>query len=139
LWTRRRGFVLLDRNERYHQDAVRFHRSLDPSATRVITWAIISETYTWLRYHSGYQQAERWLQQEAALEGQGVLDVVYPAMEMEVGVRRNLSRYSDQDLSYADALSLYVVQSRGDIDAVFAFDHHLALVGAPVFPGPLRP
>ena len=129
----------MDRNERYHRDAVRFHRSLDTSAIRVITWAIVSETYTWLRCQSGYLEAERWLQQEAALENQGVLDVVYPTMELEAGVRRNLSRYSDQDLSYADALSLYVVQSRGDIDAIFAFDHHLALVGVPVFPGPLRP
>jgi predicted nucleic acid-binding protein len=56
---------------------------------------------------------------------------------MEMGIRRNLSRFQDQDLSYVDALSLYVVQSRGDIDAIFAFDHHLALAGLPVFPGPL--
>jgi predicted nucleic acid-binding protein len=48
-----------------------------------------------------------------------------------------LMNRKDQDLSYVDALSLYVVQSHSDIDAIFAFDHHLALAGLPVFPGPL--
>jgi predicted nucleic acid-binding protein len=56
---------------------------------------------------------------------------------MEVEIRRNLSRFPDQELSYVDALSLHIVQSRRDFDAIFAFDHHLALAGIPVFPGPL--
>jgi predicted nucleic acid-binding protein len=129
--------VLMNRNERYHEAAVQFHRCLDPATVRVITWGILSETYTWLRYHSGYRAAERWLHEEAALESQGVLEVVFPTTAMETGIRRNLSRFQDQDLSYIDALSLYVVQSRGDIDAIFAFDHHLALTSVPVFPGPL--
>ncbi|HEY6410087.1 MAG TPA: hypothetical protein VIY29_21735, partial [Ktedonobacteraceae bacterium] len=29
-------------------------------------------------------------------------------------------------------------QSRPDIDAIFAFDHHLTLAGIPVLPGPLK-
>jgi predicted nucleic acid-binding protein len=126
----------MDRRERHYQDAVRFHRSLDPGVLRMTTWGIVSETYTWLRYHAGFYPAERWLNEEAALESQGSLEVTYPTPAMTAGTRRILARFSDQDLSYVDAFSLYVVQVR-EIDAIFAFDHHLALVGVPVLPGPV--
>ena len=36
-----------------------------------------------------------------------------------------------------DAFSIALIQSRPDIDAVFAFDHHMALAGIPVLPGTL--
>lgn len=127
----------MNRNERYHEPAVHFQRSLDPLVARLTTWGVVSETYTWLRYHLGFRQAETWLHQEAELEDRGLLEVIFPAPSMEVGIRRNLGRFSDQDLSYVDALSLYVVQTRREIDAIFAFDHHLSLVGVPVLPGPV--
>lgn len=43
----------------------------------------------------------------------------------------------NQKLSYVDAFSIALIQSRPDIDAVFAFDHHMALAGIPVLPGTL--
>lgn len=131
--------TLFNRNERYHEAALRFHASLSSTALRVTTWGIIAETYTWLRYHGSHREAEQWLHEEAALLNWGVLEVVFPTPATELGIHRNLSRFADQDLSYVDAFSLYVVQSRRDIDAIFAFDHHLALAGLPVFPGPLEP
>jgi len=36
-----------------------------------------------------------------------------------------------------DAFSIALIQSRPEIDAVFAFDHHMNLAGLPVLPGPL--
>jgi predicted nucleic acid-binding protein len=95
----------------------------------------VGETYTWLRYHTGYRSAERWLHEEAALHERGALEVVYPTAETDSGVWRTLSRFADQDLSYVDAFSLHVVHTRVDIDAIFAFDHHLSLYGAAVLPG----
>ena len=127
----------MNRRERYHVDAVRFHRSLGPSAIRITSWGIISETYTWLRYHTGYRQAERWLRVDEVLESRGSLEVVFPSASTELESRRILSRFADQDLSYVDGFSLHILRSRGDIDAVFAFDHHLTLAGVPVFPSPL--
>jgi uncharacterized protein len=129
--------ALLNRKDRNHEAAAQFHRSLSPTTLRVITWGIHAETYSWLRYHLGYLQAERWLHEEAALEDQGFLEIVFPSAPTETVVRRNLTRFADQDLSYVDAASLHVVQSRRDIDAIFAFDYHLTLVGVPVFPGPM--
>jgi predicted nucleic acid-binding protein len=46
-----------------------------------------------------------------------------------------IGRFHDQKLSYVDAFSIALIQSRPDIDAVFAFDHHMALAGLPVLPG----
>ena len=130
--------TLFNRNERYHEAALRFHAGLGPAAVRVTTWGIVAETYTWLRYHGSHLEAERWLYEETALQNQDVLEVVFPTLATELGIHRNLSRFVDQDLSYVDAFSLYVVQARRDIDAIFAFDHHLALAGLPVFPDPLE-
>ena len=33
--------------------------------------------------------------------------------------------------------SIALIRSRPDIDAIFAFDHHMILAGLPVLPGPL--
>ena len=69
------------------------------------------------------------------MENQGFLQVIYPDSQMEAGVRKVIGRYHDQKLSYVDAFSIALIQSRPDIDAVFAFDHHMALAGLPVLPG----
>lgn len=124
-------------SERDHAAAVAFHREVGGSVPRVTTWGIIAETYTWLRYHVGYRQADFWLREEAELEDRGVLEVVFPSAETEAGTRRELSRFPDQDLSYVDALTLHVVRTRRDIDVIFSFDHQLLLAGLPVLPGPM--
>ena len=129
--------ALLNRNDAHYREAVRFHHSLGFAVSFVTTWGVVSETYTWLRYHVGYRQAERWLHEEASLQERGMLDVVYPTATTEAAIHRILSRFSDHDLSYVDAFSLYVIQLRGDVSAIFAFDHHLTLTGKPVLPGPL--
>ncbi len=129
--------ALVNRNDRYHRAAVAAHRDLT-SSRRVTTWGILSETYPWLRYHVGYPAAERWLYETAALEARGLIEVIYPDPTMEPSVRRTLARFSDQDLSYVDAFSLVVADSHRDIDAIFAFDHHLSFSGLPLIPGPVR-
>ncbi len=127
--------ALINRDERRHAVAIEFHRSLGQGVSRVTSWGVVAETYTWLRHHTGFRSAERWLHEHAELEERGVLEVIYPTRESEGGIRRTLSRFADQDLSYVDAFSLHIAQLRGDIDAFFAFDHHLALYGSPVLPG----
>jgi uncharacterized protein len=127
--------ALINRDERSHAAALEFHRSLGAGVSRVTSWGVVGETYTWLRYHTGYPSAQRWLHEEAGLHERGVLEVIYPTPLTESGVRRTLSRFADQDLSYVDAFTLHIVQTRGDFDAIFAFDHHLSLYGVAVLPG----
>jgi predicted nucleic acid-binding protein len=127
--------ALANPNDRGHIAAVGFQRALAPGTKRLTAWGVVSETYTWLRYYVSYHHAQRWLLEEAAAADRGVLEVVFPVPAMESAIRLNLSRFSDQELSYVDAHSLAVLQSRNDVDAVFTLDHHLMLAGLPVFPG----
>lgn len=129
---------LMNSNERHHIAAVNFHKSLTPMTLRITTWGIVSETYTWIRYYIGYREAYRWLTLKDSLEDQAFLQVVCPDHQMEIGVRKVISRFQDQQLSYVDAFSLALIQSRPDIDAIFAFDHHMSLAGIPVLPGLLN-
>jgi predicted nucleic acid-binding protein len=129
--------TLLNRNERHHGAAETFHREVGSGTARLTSWGVLAETYTWLRYHTSFRTAEGWLHEEARLEERGALEVVFPTAGDEAGVRRILSRFADQDLSYVDAFTLHVVQTRGDIDGIFAFDHHLTLAGISVVPGEL--
>ncbi len=126
---------LMNSNERHHSAAVTFHKSLAPMTLRITSWGIVSETFTWIRYHIGAREASRWLTVKETMENQGFLQVIYPDSQMEAGVRKVIGRYHDQKLSYVDAFSIALIQSRPDIDAVFAFDHHMALAGLPVLPG----
>jgi len=126
---------LMNKNERHHAAAVAFHKSLDPMTLRITSWGIVSETFTWIRYHIGRREASRWLALKESLEQQGFLQVVFPDPQMEVGVRKVIDRFHDQALSYVDAFSITLIQSRPDIDAIFAFDHHMILTGLPVLPG----
>ncbi len=126
---------LMNSNERHHSAAVAFHKSLAPMTLRITTWGIVSETFTWVRYHIGSREASRWLALKESLEHQGFLQVVFPDPQMELGVRKVIERFHDQKLSYVDAFSIALIQSRPDIDAIFAFDHHMTLAGLPVLPG----
>ena len=128
---------LMNKNERHHAAAVAFHKSLGPLTFRITTWGIVSETFTWIRYHVGSREASRWLSLKESLEQQGLLQVIFPDPQMEVGVRKIIDRFHDQKLSYVDAFSIAFVKSRPDIDVVFAFDHHMTLTGLPVLPGVL--
>lgn len=128
---------LMNKHERHHAVAVTFHKHLNPMTLHITTWGIVSETFTWIRYHIGDREASRWLDLKESLERQGFLQVVFPDPQMELRVRNVINRFRDQSLSYVDAFSIAVIQSRPDIDAVFAFDHHMLLAGLPVFPGDL--
>ena len=127
--------ALMNSNEVHHAASVSFHKSLAPMSLHVTSWGIVSETFTWIRYHIGGREATRWLSIKDSMENQGFLQVVYPDSQMEIGVRKVISRYHDQRLSYVDAFTIALMQSRPDIDAIFAFDHHMALAGIPVLPG----
>jgi uncharacterized protein len=128
--------ALANARDQFHAPAVALHRSLGPHVARITTWGIVSETYTWIRYHRSYREAETWVHGVAALRERRALQSIYPAEVTDAGVDRLLSRFSDQSLSYVDAFTLYLA-TRSEFDAIFAFDHHMALAGVPVLPSPV--
>lgn len=129
--------TLMNKNERYHADAVALHKELDPLILYITSWGIVAETFTWCHYHVGHHEAMRWLSLKDSLERKGSLQIVYPSTLIEPRVRTVINRFHDQKLSYVDAFSIALIQTRPEIDAVFAFDHHMALAGIPVLPGVL--
>jgi predicted nucleic acid-binding protein len=141
---RRRIFVdtsawlaLMNANDRLHHSAVAFQRTCPRAVEWITSWSVVGETFTWLRYRTGFRSAERWLHEEEALRERGALQVEYPTAHHDAGMYRVLSRFAEHDLSYVDAFTLYLVELRGDIDAIFSFDDHLVLTGCPVVPGDL--
>ena len=84
---------LMNSNEQNHTAAVNFHKSLPMMTLRITTRGIVSETYTWIRYHKGYREASKWLTLKDSLEDQGFLQVVFPEHEMEIGVLKVINRF----------------------------------------------
>ena len=128
---------LASKKERHYTSATAFHKSLSPATLRITSWSVVSETFTCIRYHIGQREAISWLMQKELMEQQGYLQVLYPNAQLDVEVLKILNRFQDQALSYVDAFTLALVHSRPDINAIFAFDHHMAFAGLPVLPGPL--
>lgn len=130
--------ALMNKRDAFHGAALEFHQALDGTVGRITTWGIVAETYAWVRYHVGEREAQKWLVEKEALVGKGRLEVIFPDPVMEPEIRQVLERYGSIPLSYVDAFSLAVIRVRDDIGASFAFDHHLAVTGFPVLPGPLK-
>lgn len=120
-----------------HSEAVAFFQALPPHVSRMTTPAVIGETYTFLRYHVGQQAALSWLDVLEKALASGYLKGVDPDAETHRAARLTLRRFADQELSYTDALTLAVLESE-KIECVFGFDHHLALTGRTLLPGPYR-
>lgn len=129
--------ALVDPKDAFFQDASAFYRRLSPAVQQFTSWAVISESYTWLRYHLDVDKALEWLRRLEDAENSGILHVIYPDRDLDVRTRRLAYHFRDQSLSYTDAFTLAALQSRPDIEAVFAFDHHMGLAGLPVLPGPV--
>jgi predicted nucleic acid-binding protein len=126
--------ALTDPRDDLHAEAARFYRSLAPRVRRVTSWGVVAEGYTWLRYHLPGDQAHRWLARIEQSQAQGSLEIIFPDRDLDRRARLLLVRFDDQRLSYVDGHTLALLQSRPDIDAVFAFDQHLALSGLPLVP-----
>jgi predicted nucleic acid-binding protein len=129
---------LMNRKERHHEAAVEFHHHLRPLTLRVTSWGVVSETFTWLRYHVGDREALQWLAMKEMLENQGFLQIIYPDAVLEPRIRRVIDHYQDKDISYVDAHIIAVARAHPEINAIFAFDRHMLLAGLPVLPGLLN-
>ncbi len=129
--------ALVDPKDTYFEAASEFYRGLGAAVRQYTSWAVVAETYTWLRYHLDATKAAQWLGRFEDAEKSALIQVIYPERDLDLRTRRLLYQFHDQALSYADAFTLSVLESRPDIEAVFAFDHHMALAGVTILPGPV--
>lgn len=134
------GFIALcDKNDAHHEEAAAFYASLTEDTRLFTTLLVISETYTWLRYHVGYGYPAGHLFLDVVNEAASSewLILVYPDQALSKGAEAYLRRFRDQDLSYADAISFAVLKAR-NIHDVFSFDRHFYLIKKNLWPGTIK-
>jgi len=126
--------ALAHRDDRHHSQAAAFFSALGPGVKRLTTELVIAESYTWLRYKTGYLSAARFLDSVEGSVDEGYLHVHYPDSALDRRARQVLRRFRDQDLSYTDAVSLALLEDLPRNVAVFGFDHHFTLIGRTLVP-----
>ena len=86
---------------------------------------VIAEAYIIIRRSGGHAQAMRLLQ---SFRGSPRLMKVYSVASLESIAVEILERHTDQEFSFADAVSFAVMRERAIAEA-FTFDSHFATIG----------
>jgi predicted nucleic acid-binding protein len=126
--------ALIDDRDSQHKASQSFYKSLTKRATPLIaSLPVISETYTWLRYHVGCDVAIRFLGVIERSEKAGFLKTILPDDDLKGKAHAILKKYPDQDLSYADAMSFVILDDMSSND-VFSFDSHFYIAKRTLWP-----
>ncbi len=117
--------AFLDRSDTYHP---LFKRLFAAPPRLVTTPLVIGEGQAWFlrRY-----DRTRALQFVALLEEMRPLTVVSVGPKEVAGASKVLRRFSDQDLTLADAVGLHLMQER-KLKICWSTDFHLGLTGVPL-------
>ena len=117
--------AFLDRSDTYHP---LFKRLFAAPPRLLTTPLVVGEGQTWFlrRY-----DRTRALQFMAMIEELGPLTVVPVGPKEVAGATKVLRRFSDQDLTLADAVGLHLMQDR-KLRACWSTDFHLGLTGVPL-------
>jgi predicted nucleic acid-binding protein len=117
--------AFLDKSDTYHPV---FRRLFADPPSLVTTALVLAEGHGWFLRRFDRTRA---LQFAAFIEDLHPLQVVPVGAEEHAGGVRLLRRFSDQDLTLADAVGLHVMKVLG-IDACWSTDFHLGLTGVPL-------
>ncbi len=127
------GFIaLLVKDDRNHGRAMAAYPRIK-NRDKVTTSLVISETYTWLRYHIGFQSAVTFWERMLEDEVRGQISIFRPDRELEERALLLARRFADLPLSLTDAVSFAVIRENR-IHAVFGFDRHFLLLGCQLLP-----
>jgi predicted nucleic acid-binding protein len=117
--------AFLDKSDTYHPV---FRRLFADPPSLVTTALVLAEGHGWFLRRFDRTRA---LQFAAFIEDLHPLQVVPVGVEEHAGGVRLLRKFSDQDLTLADAVGLHVMKVLG-IDACWSTDFHLGLTGIPL-------
>lgn len=116
------------KHDAYHEAAKEVLKTMVASRViQVTSNLVISETYTFIRYNVNYRTALRFLESIKEAENLNFLQVIYSTPEIEREAVRLIKKYSDQAISYVDAVSFAILEQQKDIKDVFTFDRHFSL------------
>lgn len=117
--------AFLDKSDTYHPV---FRRLFADPPSLVTTALVLAEGHGWFLRRFDRTRA---LQFAAFIEDLHPLQVIPVGVEEHAGGVRLLRRFSDQDLTLADAVGLHVMKVLS-IDACWSTDFHLGLTGVPL-------
>lgn len=125
--------ALFNKNDQYHDTAFEYYNSLTKATKLFTTLLVVSETYTWFRYHLSYTVAVEFLDVINDSVASDWLKVLYPDAVIDSKAQDILRRYQDQDLSYVDAISFAVLENT-KIKDVLTFDSHFHIIKRSIWP-----
>jgi len=124
--------AITDSRDKYHKAASELYKNLIQEQRNLVTTnLVIAEAYIIIRRTGGHDPATHFLR---AIKGSARLLKVDSDASVESEAEEILERYSDQDFSYADAVSFVVMRDR-EIKEAFAFDQHFLTAGFELLPG----
>ncbi|WP_164669913.1 type II toxin-antitoxin system VapC family toxin [Virgibacillus doumboii] len=116
--------ALNDVKDQYHKES-REIASLLKNYELVLSDPVITETYTLLRYRSGFPIACRFLELVMEEDNFSIAEVTPSIRKNTLGL---LNNFSDHKISYCDALSVAIMKDQ-HIPRVFSFDYHFEIMG----------
>ena len=120
-----------DVGDKYHHGArAAYNRLIGDRRTFVTTNLVVAEAYIIIRRTGGHAPAMRLLR---SLRGSPRLQKVWSDASLESRAVDILEKHTDQDFSFADAVSFVIMQERG-IEEAFTFDSHFATMGFRMIP-----
>ena len=124
-------YALADRKDGHHKRAGSIIPSLlKTAATLVTSNLVIAESHVLILHALGHDAAMDFLER---LRTSTRLTKVYSDPDMELEAEKILARYSDQDFSYADAVS-FAIMKQMKVKKAFCFDKHFLTAGFIMIP-----
>ena len=105
-----------------------FRRLFSDPPALVTTGLVVAEGHGWFLKRYDQSRALQFLSMIEAMSPLRVMAVGQSELDSATGLLR---RFSDQDLTLADALGLHLMESRGT-DACWSTDRHMTLTGMPL-------
>lgn len=115
-----------DARGKYHEAAKQLQRRLVIEKRPLVTTnLVIAESYIMIHRTGGVHAALRFLE---LLHSSSLVQKIYSDAALEQQAEDILRQYTDQDFSFADAVSFALMRQLG-INEAFAFDHHFSVAG----------
>jgi len=118
-----------------HERATRLFESLEPGTRLLTSNYVLSETYTWIRYHDVHSTAVALHRRVEQARRELLLRVAWVDEEVHQEAWRIFERYRDQRFSLCDCTS-FVLARRAGVDFVFGFDSDFFVMNFDVRPAP---
>lgn len=117
-------FIALNNaNDPYHKEALELAKSLEHYQF-ALSDAVVTETYTLLRYKLGFQRARAFL---ASVLENDTFTILNASRAARMETLHLLEKYNDQKISYCDALSVALMNEH-KIQSILSFDHHFEVM-----------